>query len=123
MIQAETWLKVADNSGAKDIECFKVPGGSKRRYASIGDIIVASVKNAEPRGNIKAGDVVKAVVVRQKKAVRRKDGSYISFDENAAVIIDPDSKEPKGSRIFGPIARELREKGYNKIVSLAPEVL
>ncbi len=123
MIQAETWLKVADNSGAKDIECFKVLGGSKRRYASIGDIIVASVKNAEPRGNIKSGDVVKAVIVRQKKAIRRKDGSYIRFDENAAVIVDPDSKEPKGSRIFGPIARELREKGYNKIVSLAPEVL
>lgn len=123
MIQAETWLKVADNSGAKDIECFKVLGGSKRRYASIGDIIVASVKKAEPRGNVKAGDVVKAVIVRQKKAVRRKDGSYIRFDENAAVIIDPDNKEPKGSRIFGPIARELREKGYSKIVSLAPEVL
>jgi len=123
MIQAETWLKVADNSGAKDIECFKVLGGSKRRYAYIGDIIVASVKNAEPRGNVKAGDVVKAVIVRQKKAVRRKDGSYIRFDENAAVIIDPDNKEPKGSRIFGPIARELREKGYSKIVSLAPEVL
>ena len=123
MIQAETWLKVADNSGAKDIECFKVLGGSKRRYASFGDIIVASVKKAEPRGNIKAGDVVKAVIVRQKKAVRRKDGSYIRFDENAAVIIDPDNKEPKGSRIFGPIARELREKGYSKIVSLAPEVL
>jgi len=123
MIQAETWLKVADNSGAKDIECFKVLGGSKRRYAYIGDIIIASVKNAEPRGNVKAGDVVKAVIVRQKKAIRRKDGSYIRFDENAAVIIDPDNKEPKGSRIFGPIARELREKGYSKIVSLAPEVL
>ncbi len=123
MIQAETWLKIADNSGAKDIECFKVLGGSKRRYAYIGDIIVASVKNAEPRGSVKAGDVVKAVIVRQKKAIRRKDGSYIRFDENAAVIIDPDSKEPKGSRIFGPIARELRERGYSKIVSLAPEVL
>ena len=123
MIQAETWLKIADNSGAKEIECFKVLGGSKRRYASIGDIIVASVKSAEPRGNVKAGDVVKAVIVRQKKAIRRKDGSYIRFDENAAVIVDPDSKEPKGSRIFGPIARELREKGYSKIVSLAPEVL
>ncbi|MEN8252220.1 MAG: 50S ribosomal protein L14 [Patescibacteria group bacterium] len=123
MIQAETWLKVADNSGAKDIECFKVLGGSKRRYAYIGDIVIASVKTAEPRGNVKAGDVVKAVIVRQKKAVRRKDGSYIRFDENAAVIIDPDNKEPKATRIFGPIARELREKGYNKIVSLAPEVL
>lgn len=123
MIQAETWLKVADNSGAKNIECFKVLGGSKRRYAQVGDIIVASVKNAEPRGNVKAGDVVKAVVVRQKKALRRKDGSYIRFDENAAVIVDPNSKEPKATRIFGPIARELREKGYSKIVSLAPEVL
>ena len=123
MIQAETWLKVADNSGAKNIECFKVLGGSKRRYAYIGDIIVASVKNAEPRGNVKAGDIVKAVIVRQKQAVRRKDGSYIRFDENAAVIVDPETKEPKGSRIFGPIARELREKGYSKIVSLAPEVL
>lgn len=123
MIQAETWLKVADNSGAKDIECFKVLGGSRRRYAQIGDIVIASVKNAEPRGNVKAGDVVKAVIVRQKKALRRKDGSYIRFDENAAVIVDPENKEPKATRIFGPIARELREKGYNKIVSLAPEVL
>ena len=123
MIQAETWLKVADNSGAKDIECFKVLGGSKRRYAYIGDIIVASVKTAEPRGSVKAGDVVKAVIVRQRKATRRKDGSYIRFDENAAVLIDPDNKEPKATRIFGPIARELREKGYSKIVSLAPEVL
>jgi len=123
MIQAETWLKVADNSGAKDIECFKVLGGSKRRYASIGDIVVASVKKAESRGNVKSGDIVKAVIVRQKKAIRRKDGSYIRFDENAAVIIDADSKELKATRIFGPIARELREQGYSKIVSLAPEVL
>ncbi|PID52356.1 MAG: 50S ribosomal protein L14 [Candidatus Moraniibacteriota bacterium] len=123
MIQAETWLKVADNSGAKDIECFKVLGGSRRRYAQVGDIIIASVKNAEPRGNVKSGDVVKAVIVRQKKSLRRKDGSYIRFDENAAVIVDPENKEPKATRIFGPIARELREKGYNKIVSLAPEVL
>ena len=123
MIQAETWLKVADNSGAKNIECFKVLGGSRRRYAQIGDIIIASVKTAEPRSNIKSGDVVKAVIVRQKKAIRRKDGSYIRFDENAAVIVDPESKEPKATRIFGPIARELREKGFNKIVSLAPEVL
>ena len=123
MIQAETWLKVADNSGAKDIECFKVLGGSKRRYASIGDIVVASVKNAESRGSVKSGDIVKAVIVRQKKAIRRKDGSYIRFDENAAVIIDSESKELKATRIFGPIARELREKGYSKIVSLAPEVL
>ncbi len=123
MIQAETWLKVADNSGAKDIECFKVLGGSKRRYAQIGDIIIASVKKSEPRGIVKSGDIVKAVIVRQKKAVRRKDGSYIRFDENAAVIVDPDTKEPRATRIFGPIARELREKGYTKIVSLAPEVL
>ncbi len=123
MIQAETWLKVADNSGAREIECFKVLGGSKRRYAGIGDIIVASVKSSEPRSTIKSGDVVRAVIVRQKKAIRRKDGSYIRFDENAAVIVDPESKEPKATRIFGPIARELRDKGYNKIVSLAPEVL
>ena len=123
MIQAETWLKVADNSGAKEIECFKVLGGSKRRYAYIGDIIIASVKSAEPRGNVKAGDIVKAVIVRQRQAIRRKDGSYIRFDENAAVIVDPESKEPKATRVFGPIARELREKGFNKIVSLAPEVL
>lgn len=121
MIQAETKLKVADNSGAKVIECFKVLGGTRRRYASIGDIIVASVKSAEPRGMVKKGDKVKAVIVRQSKAYRRKDGSYIRFDENAAVIVD--NKEPKGTRIFGPIARELREKGFNKIVSLAPEVL
>jgi large subunit ribosomal protein L14 len=121
MIQAETKLKVADNSGAKIIECFKVLGGTRRRYASIGDIIVASVKSAEPRGMVKKGDKVRAVIVRQAKALRRKDGSYIRFDENAAVILD--GKEPKGTRIFGPVARELREKGYNKIVSLAPEVL
>lgn len=123
MIQAETWLKVADNSGAREIECFKVLGGSKRRYASIGDVIVASVKSAEPRSNVKSGDVIKAVVVRVRQAVRRKDGSYIRFDENAAVLIDPENKEPKATRIFGPVARELREKGYNKIISLAPEVL
>ncbi len=123
MIQAETWLKVADNSGAREIECFKVLGGSRRRYAQVGDIIIASVKTAEPRGNVRAGDIVKAVIVRQKKAIRRKDGSYIRFDENAAVIVDPETKEPKATRIFGPIARELREKKFNKIVSLAPEVL
>ena len=121
MIQAETKLKVADNSGAKVIECFKVLGGTRRRYASIGDIIVCSVKSAEPRGMVKKGDKVKAVVVRQTKALRRKDGSYIRFDENAAVVLE--GKEPKGTRIFGPVARELREKGFNKIVSLAPEVL
>jgi large subunit ribosomal protein L14 len=121
MIQAETKLKVADNTGARIIECFKVLGGTRRRYASIGDIIVCSVKTAEPRGVVKKGDKVRAVVVRQKKALRRKDGSYIRFDENAAVILD--GKEPKGTRIFGPVTRELREKGYAKIISLAPEVL
>ncbi|HEX8973944.1 MAG TPA: 50S ribosomal protein L14 [Patescibacteria group bacterium] len=121
MIQAETKLKAADNTGAKVIECFKVLGGTRRRYASIGDIIVCSVKSAEPRGMVKKGDKVRAVVVRQTKALRRKDGSYIRFDENAAVILD--GKDPKGTRIFGPVARELREKGYAKIVSLAPEVL
>ena len=123
MIQAETWLKVADNSGAKEIKCFKVLGGSKRRYARIGDVIVASVQSAEPRANIKAGDVVRAVVVRQKQAFGRDDGSLIRFDENAAVIIDIDSGEPKATRVFGPIARELRDRGFGKIVSLAPEVL
>lgn len=121
MIQSETRLRAADNTGAKIIECFKVLGGTRRRYASIGDIIVCSVKTAEPRGMVKKGDKVRAVVVRQKKALRRKDGSYIRFDENAAVILD--GKEPKGTRIFGPVARELRERGYAKIVSLAPEVL
>ncbi len=121
MIQAETKLKVADNSGAKIIECFKVLGGTRRRYASVGDVIVASVKSAEPRGMVKKGDKVRAVIVRQAKSLRRKDGSYIKFDENAAVIVD--GQDPKGTRIFGPIARELREKGYSKIVSLAPEVL
>lgn len=120
MIQAETRLKVADNSGAKLIECFKVLGGSRKRYAKVGDIIVASVKDAEPRSAVKKKEVVKAVIVRQKKALRRKDGSYIRFDENAAVILD--GTEPKGTRIFGPIAREVREKGFLKIVSLAEEV-
>ncbi len=121
MIQAESKLKVADNSGAKIIKCFKVPGGSRRRYAYAGDIIIASVKSSEPRGAVKKGDIVKAVIIRQKKELRRKDGSLIRFDDNAAVIVE--NKEPKGSRIFGPVARELREKGYNKIISLAPEVL
>lgn len=123
MIQAETRLKVADNTGAKVIECFKVLGGTRRRYASLGDIVVASVKVAEPRGMVKKGDKVKAVIVRQAKEYRRKDNSYIRFDENAAVIIDANGKDPKGTRIFGPVARELREKGFAKIVSLAPEVL
>jgi len=120
MIQAETKLNVADNTGARVIECFKVPGGTRKRYAKIGDIIIASVKQAEPRGTIKKKAVVKAVVVRQRKPFRRKDGSYISFSDNAAVIIE--GMDPKGTRIFGPIAREIREKGYSKIVSLAPEV-
>lgn len=123
MIQAETRLKVADNSGAKTIECFKVLGGTRRRYASVGDIIVAAVKSAEPRGAVKKGDKVKAVIVRQVKSYRRKDNSYIRFDENAAVILEGTGHEPKGTRIFGPVARELREKGFAKIISLAPEVL
>lgn len=121
MIQAESRLIVADNTGARIIECFKVLGGTRRRYAQLGDIIVASVKIADPRGLIKKGDKVRAVVVRQKKEKRRNDGSYIRFDENAAVILE--GKEPKGTRIFGPIAREIREKGYSKIISLASEVL
>lgn len=121
MIQSESKLKVADNTGAKIIECFKVLGGSRKRYAYIGDVIVASVKSAEPRGSVKKGDKVKAVIVRQRKSLKRKDGSYIRFDQNAAVIVD--GMEPKGSRIFGPIAREVKEKGFNKIASLAPEVL
>jgi len=121
MIQAESKLKVADNTGAKIIQCFKVLGGTRRRFAQIGDIIVASVKSAEPRGMVKKGDKVKAVIVRQRKEFRRKDGSYIRFDENAAVILE--GSEPKGTRIFGPVAREIREKGYSKIISLAPEVL
>ncbi len=120
MIQAGTRLKVADNTGAKIIECFKVIGGSRRRYAKIGDIIVASVKEAEPRGSVKRKEKVKAVIVRQKKAIRRKDGSYIRFDDNAAIILD--GKEPKGTRVFGPIAREVREEGFMKIVSMAKEV-
>ena len=122
MIQAESLLRIADNSGAKTIKCFKVLGGTRRRYASLGDVIVASVKSAEPRGAVKKGDKVRAVIVRLNKECRRKDNSYIRFDENAAVILQ-NEKDPKGSRIFGPIARELREKGFSKIVSLAPEVL
>ncbi len=122
MIQPQTRLKVADNSGAKEIMCFRVLGGSFRRSGSVGDVIVASVKSANPGGNVKKGDVVKAVIVRQHKEIRRQDGSYIRFDDNAAVLIN-DDKMPKGTRIFGPVARELREKGYMKIVSLAPEVL
>ena len=122
MIQMQTYLKVADNTGAKEIMCIRVLGGSRRRYANIGDVIVASVKKTAPGGSVKKGDVVKAVVVRSKKGVRRDDGSYIRFDENATVIIKED-KNPVGTRIFGPVARELREKEYTKILSLAPEVL
>ena len=122
MIQQETRLKVADNTGAKEILCIRVMGGSTRRYANIGDVIVASVKDATPGGVVKKGDVVKAVVVRTKKPIRRADGSYVRFDENAAVIIK-DDKTPKGTRIFGPVARELRDGEYMKILSLAPEVL
>ena len=122
MIQQETRLKVADNTGAKEILCIRVMGGSTRRYANVGDIIVASVKDATPGGVVKKGDVVKAFVVRSVKGVRRKDGSYIKFDENAAVIIN-DDKTPRGTRIFGPVARELRDKQFMKIASLAPEVL
>lgn len=122
MIQQESRLKIADNTGAKEILCIRVLGGSNRRYASVGDIIVASVKQAAPGGSVKKGEVVRAVIVRTAKEVGRKDGSYIRFDDNAAVIID-ESKNPKGTRIFGPVARELREKRFMKIVSLAPEVL
>ena len=122
MIQQQSRLNVGDNTGAKEIMCIRVLGGSFRRYANIGDIIVASVKSATPGGQVKKGDVVKAVVVRSKKGLRRADGSYIRFDENAAVIIKED-KTPRGTRIFGPVARELREKDFMKIISLAPEVL
>ena len=124
MIQQETYLKVADNTGAKEIKCIRVLGGSKRRYATIGDVIVASVRKAAPGGQVKKGDVVKAVVVRTAKPVRRADGTYVRFDENAAVLINgTDDKNPRGTRIFGPVARELRDKDYMKILSLAPEVI
>ena len=122
MIQQESRLRIADNTGAKEVLTIRVKGGSHRRYGSVGDIIVATVKSASPTGSVKKGDVVRAVIVRTRKALRRKDGSYICFDENAAVIID-DNKNPRGTRIFGPVARELRDGGYMKIVSLAPEVL
>lgn len=122
MIQQQTMLNVADNTGAKDLMCIRVLGGSFRRYANIGDIVVASVKSASPGGQVKKGDVVKAVIVRSRKGLRRPDGSYIRFDENAAVLIKED-KTPRGTRIFGPVARELREKDFMKIISLAPEVL
>ena len=122
MIQQQSYLKVADNTGAKELMCIRVLGGSGRRYANIGDVIVASVKKATPGGTVKKGDVVKAVVVRSVRGLRRNDGTYIRFDENAAVLIKED-KNPRGTRIFGPVARELREKDYSKILSLAPEVL
>ncbi|MCI6935279.1 MAG: 50S ribosomal protein L14 [Candidatus Faecousia sp.] len=122
MVQEESYLKVADNTGAKEIHCIRVLGGSKRKYGNIGDVIVASVRKATPGGTVKKGEVVKAVIVRSKRGVRREDGSYVRFDENAAVIIKEDHN-PKGTRIFGPVARELREKDYMKILSLAPEVI
>ena len=122
MIQVESYLKVADNTGAKEIHTIRVLGGSKRKYGNIGDVIVASVRKAAPGGTVKKGEVVKAVIVRTKRGIRREDGSYVRFDENAAVIIKED-KNPKGTRIFGPVARELREKDFMKILSLAPEVI
>ncbi len=122
MIQQETRLKVADNSGAREILCVRVKGGSHRRYARIGDVITATVKQANPQGGVRKGEVVEAVVVRTRKQLGRKDGTYIAFDENAAVLIDP-QRNPRGTRIFGPVARELRERNFMKIVSLAPEVL
>ena len=122
MIQQESYLKVADNTGAKEIHCIRVLGGSRRKFGNIGDVIVASVRKATPGGTVKKGEVVKAVIVRTKRGVRREDGSYVRFDENAAVIIKED-KNPKGTRIFGPVARELREKDFMKILSLAPEVI
>ena len=122
MIQQETRLKVADNSGAKTVQCFKVLGGSKRRYATVGDVVVVSVKTSIPGGMVKEGDVSRAVIVRVAKELRRQDGSYIRFDENAAVLLNSQN-EPRGTRIFGPVARELRDSGYMKIVSMAPEVL
>ena len=122
MIQMESYLKVADNTGAKEIHCIRVLGGSRRKFGNIGDVIVASVRKAAPGGTVKKGDVVKAVIVRTKRGVRREDSTYVRFDENAAVIIKED-RNPKGTRIFGPVARELREKDYMKILSLAPEVI
>ena len=122
MVQMESYLKVADNTGAKEIHCIRVLGGSKRKYGNIGDVIVASVRKATPGGTVKKGEVVKAVIVRTKRGVRREDGSYVRFDENAAVIIKED-RNPRGTRIFGPVARELREKDFMKICSLAPETI
>jgi large subunit ribosomal protein L14 len=123
MIQQESRIKVADNSGARELLVIQVLGGSKRKYGSIGDIVIATVKSATPQGAVKKSEIVRAVVVRVSKEWRREDGSYIRFDDNAAVVLDTDGKNPKGTRIFGPVARELREKGFVKIVSLAPEVL
>ena len=124
MIQAESYLKVADNTGAKELKCIRVLGGSKRKFGNIGDVIVASVRKAAPGGSVKKGDVVRAVIVRTAKGVRRADGTYVRFDENAAVLINSaEDKNPKGTRIFGPVARELRDKEYMKILSLAPEVI
>ena len=122
MIQQESFLKVADNTGAKEIKCIRVLGGSGRKYGNIGDVVVASVRKAAPNGTVKKGEVVKAVIVRSAKGVRREDGTYVRFDENAAVLIK-DDKNPRGTRIFGPVARELREKDFLKILSLAPEVV
>ena len=122
MIQQESYLKVADNTGAKEIKCIRVLGGSKRKYGSIGDVIVASVRKSTPGGTVKKGEVVKAVIVRSAKGVRRADGTYVRFDDNAAVLIK-DDRNPRGTRIFGPVARELRDKDYMKILSLAPEVI
>ena len=122
MIQQESYLKVADNTGAKEIKCIRVLGGSKRKYGNIGDVIVASVRKSTPGGQVKKGEVVKAVIVRSAKGVRRADGTYVRFDDNAAVLIK-DDKNPRGTRIFGPVARELRDKDYTKILSLAPEVI
>ena len=124
MIQVQTYLKVADNSGAKEVQCIRVLGGTRRRYAHIGDVVIAAVKSATPHAAIKKGDVIKAVIVRTRKEVRRQDGSYLRFDDNACVVInDAEKKEPKGTRIFGPVAREVRRAGFIKIASLAPEVL
>ncbi len=123
MIQQESRMKVADNTGARELLVIQVLGGTQRRYGSVGDIVVATIKSAAPQGSVKKSDIVKAVIVRCAKEYRREDGSYIRFDDNAAVILDTDGQNPKGSRIFGPVARELREKGFMKIVSLAPEVL
>ena len=123
MIQEETYLKVADNTGAKELKTIRVLGGSRRKYGNIGDVVVASVRKAAPGGTVKKGDVVRAVIVRTAKGVRRADGTYVRFDENAAVLINTGDKNPKGTRIFGPVARELRDKEYMKILSLAPEVI